>query len=50
MSIHFLDPLNVGVIANPDGTGLVGDLACGDMMVMTIRVLSLISGRRHSPP
>lgn len=35
---HFLDPVNVGVIVDPDGTGVVGDMACGDTMVMTIRV------------
>lgn len=35
---HFLEPVNVGVIEHPDGTGVVGDMACGDMMVMTIRV------------
>lgn len=35
---HFLDPVNVGSIQAPDGQGVVGDMACGDMMVMTIRV------------
>lgn len=36
--MHFLDPLNIGVIEEPDGLGVIGDMSCGDMMVMPIHV------------
>jgi len=35
---HFLHPLNVGEIENPDGTGDVGSLACGDALKLTLRI------------
>ena len=35
---HFLHPRNVGEIENPDGTGEVGSLACGDMLRLTFRL------------
>jgi nitrogen fixation NifU-like protein len=35
---HFLDPINVGPMNDHDGMGVVGDMACGDMMVMRIKV------------
>lgn len=35
---HFRNPRNVGEIANPDGTGTVGNPVCGDVMKITIRV------------
>jgi nitrogen fixation NifU-like protein len=35
---HFMDPQNVGVIENADGTGTVGNPVCGDLMEVTIRV------------
>lgn len=35
---HFLHPLNVGEIENPDGTGEVGSLACGDALKLTLRI------------
>jgi nitrogen fixation NifU-like protein len=35
---HFLDPINTGVINNPDGIGTIGDMTCGDMIVMYIKV------------
>jgi nitrogen fixation NifU-like protein len=35
---HFLDPINAGVINNPDGIGKIGDMVCGDMIVMYIKV------------
>lgn len=35
---HFLDPINAGVLEQPDGIGVVGDMACGDMIVMQIHV------------
>ena len=35
---HFSNPRNVGEIENPDGTGMVGNPACGDIMKLTIKV------------
>lgn len=35
---HFTNPRNVGVIANPDGVGEVGNPVCGDMMTFYIKV------------
>lgn len=35
---HFLNPRNVGEIANPDGVGEVGNAKCGDIMRMYIKV------------
>jgi len=35
---HFLHPRNVGQIENPDGTGEVGSLACGDMLRFTFKL------------
>jgi nitrogen fixation NifU-like protein len=35
---HFKNPRNVGVIKNPDGTGRVGNAACGDIMELYIKV------------
>ncbi len=35
---HFLHPRNVGEIENPDGTGEVGSLACGDMLRLTFKL------------
>lgn len=35
---HFLHPQNVGEIENPDGTGDVGSLACGDALKLTLRI------------
>jgi nitrogen fixation NifU-like protein len=35
---HFLNPRNVGEIANPDGLATVGDPTCGDYLRATIRV------------
>lgn len=35
---HFLHPKNVGEIKNPDGVGEVGNLACGDIMRLSIKV------------
>ena len=35
---HFLNPQNVGEIENPDGTGDVGSLACGDALKLTLRI------------
>ena len=33
-----MNPHNVGVIENPDGVGEVGNLRCGDIMYVYIRV------------
>ena len=35
---HFKNPRNVGVIAEPDGVGKVGNPVCGDLMEMMIKV------------
>jgi len=35
---HFEHPRNVGEIADPSGTGTVGNAKCGDIMKMDIRV------------
>ena len=35
---HFEHPRNVGEIANPSGTGTVGNAKCGDIMKMDISV------------
>lgn len=35
---HFKNPQNVGKIRNPDGLGRVGNLTCGDIMYLYIKV------------
>lgn len=35
---HFRNPRNVGKIENPDGTGTVGSLACGDSLTLTFKL------------
>ena|SRR3989344_5529500 len=35
---HFLHPKNVGEIKNADGVGEVGNLRCGDIMYLYIKV------------
>lgn len=35
---HFRNPKNLGKIKNPDGTGKVGNIACGDVMHLYIKV------------
>jgi len=35
---HFQNPKNVGEISNPDGIGTVGNVSCGDIMQIFIKV------------
>lgn len=35
---HFMNPRNVGELDSPDGIGQVGNVNCGDIMRMTIKV------------
>ncbi|MDD3642844.1 MAG: iron-sulfur cluster assembly scaffold protein [Candidatus Krumholzibacteria bacterium] len=35
---HFLNPRNVGLLEEPDGTGMCGSSECGDWLIVTIRV------------
>lgn len=35
---HFFNPRNVGEIDNPDGSGEVGSLACGDALKLTFKL------------
>jgi NifU-like protein len=35
---HFLHPRNVGEVEDPDGTALVGNIACGDALKLTFKL------------
>ncbi|MDD4818343.1 MAG: Fe-S cluster assembly protein NifU [Victivallaceae bacterium] len=35
---HFLNPRNVGEVKNPDGTGEVGNVSCGDALKLTFKL------------
>ena len=35
---HFRNPRNVGKVENPDGTGTVGSLACGDALTLMFKL------------
>ncbi len=35
---YFTEPVNVGEVANPDGVGEVGSLACGDALKLTFKL------------
>ncbi len=35
---HFMNPRNVGEVEDPDGVGQIGNVNCGDIMRMTIKV------------
>jgi nitrogen fixation NifU-like protein len=35
---HFKKPINVGKIKNPDGIGKVGNVVCGDVMYLYIKI------------
>ena len=36
---HFMNPRNVGEVEHPDGIGQIGNVNCGDIMRMTIKVM-----------
>ena len=35
---HFENPRNVGALDHPDATGFAGNAACGDELVLTMRI------------
>lgn len=35
---HFKDPKNVGTIQNPSGKGKIGNVSCGDVLELMIKV------------
>ena len=35
---HFIEPQNMGEIKNPDAVGEVGNLKCGDVMRISLRI------------
>lgn len=35
---HFMNPRNVGVMENPDGVGEVGNVKCGDIMKIFLKI------------
>jgi len=35
---HYENPRNVGIVDDPDGIGVVGNPACGDVMKLSIKV------------
>jgi len=37
---HFMNPRNVGDIAEPDGVGEVGAVSCGDVVRISVKVLA----------
>jgi nitrogen fixation NifU-like protein len=43
---HFIHPHNLGRIKNPDGVGKVGNVICGDVMWLYIKVKKDKRGRR----
>lgn len=42
---HFRNPHNLGTIVNPDGTGQVGNMVCGDVMKLYIKLGKNKSGK-----
>jgi len=45
---HFLHPKNIGKIKKPDGVGKVGNIVCGDVMWIYIKVKNKKGKRRIS--
>ena len=37
---HFMNPRNVGDIAEPDGVGEVGAVSCGDVVRISVKILA----------
>lgn len=35
---HFMNPRNAGTIENPDGYGKIGNMSCGDMMEIFLKI------------
>ncbi|OQX18569.1 MAG: iron-sulfur cluster assembly scaffold protein [Candidatus Altiarchaeales archaeon A3] len=49
---HFMNPRNVGEIENADGVGLAGNMICGDVMQIFIKVKKIADGNnnnKHDP-
>jgi len=42
---HFKKPINVGKIKNPDGVGKVGNVVCGDVMYLYIKMKKNKAGK-----
>jgi len=42
---HFKNPQNVGKIKNPDGLGRAGNLTCGDIMYLYLKITRDKKGR-----
>ncbi len=41
---HFMNPMNAGEIENADGTGIAGNMICGDVMQIFIKVKKSAGG------
>ncbi len=46
---HFMNPRNTGEIENADGVGIAGNMICGDVMQMFIKVNKSADGNVHNP-
>lgn len=46
---HFMNPSNAGEIENADGVGIAGNMVCGDVMHMFIKVNKSADGNKHDP-
>jgi nitrogen fixation NifU-like protein len=42
---HFKKPINIGKIKNPDGVGKVGNVVCGDVMYLYIKIKKNKAGK-----
>jgi nitrogen fixation NifU-like protein len=45
---HFNNPQNMGTMENPDGVGVVGNIACGDEMKIYIKVRETEGDKKSS--